>query len=1094
MKTTSLFSTSILWLLLSTSILSAESNPDPFEEMIEEGKRQYALIQAHNAKSATVDDDIFIFSMTPGFLTDETWWIEGYDTATVDRQIVIDQGIYTTAQLEELNNRLKAFNAELNSSVQIYICLSATDKITIKDKPKEKFSQRSHSSFSSYLLNQLNEEQASRDYTNIEQRHRNAAYQILHDPSYPIGRTGQYAENANKFLIVQTLFDFKHDTGGDQKWAITESFESSDSTLNAVWPLLDDYIHFAREFDIYNIYPAYSHFNALNIFSQAAIDFFTGNVNSSYASSLMTLDIPNLDLYIDSAFYLNVETIPTEDYTAELQEEISAFAQLLLNAKQTQEQWSFNCEDRSSTYNYLSDDFHFIINRDDIQIGAASEATLKKLEHKLAFLKEMTCIDFYVIVKKSTVGINSTYWNVFAKEVYEEYLANGGEDHIVLVTVPYNELVNPSSPITTTYPTPGIHASDGLLDANLLLTQGAPIIRNTIDLVMAAYANLAKPYIQLTSIIPSAVEQDIWLDSLENLNIRGAQNIVDLKIRYDSLYHRQEIFRCDILAAADHGYYTAEEVLELYQGCDSLFIANALAHYNRGIDEYQNLTFDKNFIEKYLLKYHAPFSLYALSRNNDGLPDRWGDYFNDDEFAQYLYTDGIEVVYDGLAAIGVVASVFGVDFIPEAVTILVAAGFDDDACRASLVITGSATGLFIWGNTSTIITLGNRTFLSGQGVIFKSLGELTDPAHVAVALRLGRGSDATSLANKILGNNTAGINLWPKFLENDAALLKQLRSRGTTFAKAFVSNATNQPAAYQGILNLATANPNSGIAQTIFNTFHRILDKAPLTKLQAAPDAEVMAFFQYTARHLGSDAAMTTIGNSSKIFDVWQAIYRNSPELYDEFLNWPVTQTRQFYNDLVSSGLESGSTAVNELADFFVQVPGGMRVWERILDADVPVLMRKDVEVLEYLSRQRTNKIKLDVEEALGGHSITRHGSGIPIVEMEQRVLGTHPTLNQSRSALKFDDDAIHQISIDDAFNHYKSEIKAHFDAGGGYRTWGPFETGGRVGEGYHNYSTLSSPTATYVTTSKVSIAFRPDPDHPDGFMLDSAYPKFVPE
>jgi len=165
-----------------------------------------------------------------------------------------------------------------------------------------------------------------------------------------------------------------------------------------------------------------------------------------------------------------------------------------------------------------------------------------------------------------------------------------------------------------------------------------------------------------------------------------------------------------------------------------------------------------------------------------------------------------------------------------------------------------------------------------------------------------------------------------------------------------------------------------------------------------------------------------------------------------------------------------------------------------MLDADVTSSMRKSVEALEYISNPRTNKIRLDIEEALGGHSIAHHGSEIPLIEMDQRVLGTHPSMSQSRSALKFDNDLIHQNSVDQAFNHYKSEIKAHFDAGGGYKTWGPFETGGRIGEGYHNYSTRSNPIATPVTSSKVSIAFRPDSNHPNSFMLDSAYPKFVPQ
>jgi hypothetical protein len=48
-------------------------------------------------------------------------------------------------------------------------------------------------------------------------------------------------------------------------------------------------------------------------------------------------------------------------------------------------------------------------------------------------------------------------------------------------------------------------------------------------------------------------------------------------------------------------------------------------------------------------------------------------------------------------------------------------------------------------------------------------------------------------------------------------------------------------------------------------------------------------------------------------------------------------------------------------------------------------------------------QFSLLAEEALGGHSIARHGPQLTLLEMEQRVLGTHPTIPQSRSALRFE-------------------------------------------------------------------------------------------
>lgn len=107
---------------------------------------------------------------------------------------------------------------------------------------------------------------------------------------------------------------------------------------------------------------------------------------------------------------------------------------------------------------------------------------------------------------------------------------------------------------------------------------------------------------------------------------------------------------------------------------------------------------------------------------------------------------------------------------------------------------------------------------------------------------------------------------------------------------------------------------------------------------------------------------------------------------------------------------------------------------------------------------------------------------------MRQRVEGTHPTMPQSRSALKFDDAVVHQNAIDAAFDANKASIDTHFANGGGYKTW-EYDYGSQVGTGYTNTGTRSNPVAQPVTTSKVEIAMKPD--GAGGYTLDSGYPKY---
>jgi hypothetical protein len=133
--------------------------------------------------------------------------------------------------------------------------------------------------------------------------------------------------------------------------------------------------------------------------------------------------------------------------------------------------------------------------------------------------------------------------------------------------------------------------------------------------------------------------------------------------------------------------------------------------------------------------------------------------------------------------------------------------------------------------------------------------------------------------------------------------------------------------------------------------------------------------------------------------------------------------------------------------------------------------------------------LNLLAEEALGGHSIARHGPQLSLVEMEQRVLGAHPTLPQSRSALRFETKAIHEDAVNKAYSHYIDEIDNFFQNPiNDYKEW-TLDYGSKVGSGYTNTGTLNHPVSVPVTSNKVTISIKRDLNSPKGYRLESAFP-----
>ncbi|MEN9612947.1 MAG: hypothetical protein RLZZ628_3761 [Bacteroidota bacterium] len=138
----------------------------------------------------------------------------------------------------------------------------------------------------------------------------------------------------------------------------------------------------------------------------------------------------------------------------------------------------------------------------------------------------------------------------------------------------------------------------------------------------------------------------------------------------------------------------------------------------------------------------------------------------------------------------------------------------------------------------------------------------------------------------------------------------------------------------------------------------------------------------------------------------------------------------------------------------------------------------------------RLGTLDISSEEAAGGHSIARHGSHLSMVDMEERVLGTHSSLGQSRSALKFMSQQIHEDAVNAVYTAYLGDIETHFRTNGNNESW-ELDLGRPIGEGFRNSATLSAPTSVQVSSTRVKAVFKADPNHPRGFFLLTAYPVY---
>ncbi|PSB19173.1 hypothetical protein C7B65_12930 [Phormidesmis priestleyi ULC007] len=246
---------------------------------------------------------------------------------------------------------------------------------------------------------------------------------------------------------------------------------------------------------------------------------------------------------------------------------------------------------------------------------------------------------------------------------------------------------------------------------------------------------------------------------------------------------------------------------------------------------------------------------------------------------------------------------------------------------------------------------------------------------------------------------------------------------------------------------------------------------------------------------------LPTIGGLKDFADRFKRV----SEVADRLIQAQNTSVASFLaanSNLVGRILEQGVQAIDALSDI-LKHPGtvlndlaGLLKATSINPVEVQKLLgipNVSVTQLNRLGKQANDGIDLLREELRGGHSIERHGSQLSRIDLEQRALGTHPTLQQSRTSLRFIDDNVQRDAVNQAYKAYESDIKSFFASGNDYMEW-TFDYGNPTGFGFTNIGSVRNPISQEIplgATTKVKISFEADPTDPRGYRLVSAFPVY---
>lgn len=436
-------------------------------------------------------------------------------------------------------------------------------------------------------------------------------------------------------------------------------------------------------------------------------------------------------------------------------------------------------------------------------------------EQRLAYLKEVTGIQFYIVFQEVNFWMDQTIAKGFAEDVYDKCLADGtfsSSDDVVLITLPYYRVINSVNNILQyPYIMPAIFSSDV---GNVLNVSS---VNNTVDsklqednrdgknlwlIFNEAYRQTFKPariwYAMVAeSSATSHLDEHIQLRMHSEVGLGGNDGlpfINTLMIYRDSAmvkkiktYESAIRNACSTQGTGGTVMYSPHLSESNFRSCGDAVrsLDTLLINYEPKQENFKVMRHNLRIREKFL--FHdfpttnngagpalskemvaAQYTLHAIK-----LEERWFDkYLSEGDLATsnlgvdiLLDYDTYDFIYDAVDGLSLALMFipYG-DNVTDVLTIIVGT-IDPNPLRGSIAITAGTVGLIMptGGNSAHIAARGTKNYIAvtinavegtpGANYVFRSVEDITDVSDIKRLYNLGDDAADDALALQLRDTN-----------------------------------------------------------------------------------------------------------------------------------------------------------------------------------------------------------------------------------------------------------------------------------------------------------------------------------------------------
>lgn len=718
---------------------------EDFDNWVKEGSRQLYELKKRNAdnnKKGCPEDNLYLFSFLPENNISD-WWIEGRPQADIDKH-------YSMDLLTTLNDSLQQFNAQNDIDAEFYVCLATGWKIVVKEKPDIRL-YNTQKKLVEYL--KPIDYDGSENVTISNNLFNKLIAKILQNSAGP-NRSKYYSNGVeNKIIYAEAHFTFVKNSGdstqlGNGYWnALSKPKNAPDLQNTSEWA---DYVALKRNDGTYT---GNKNIKKLKSSILATIDYLNGNIDSNFNSPVPLLNWPEFDFY-ELYWAENLESVSGTEIESQFNDLVDDLA--LKVGQAVNANYGFNCTDSTSNYPYDEETFNFIINKEYTVLGEGEDKLLE-LEHKLAYLKEQTCKEFYVIFQPIDFIIPRANRNTLAQQIVNHPDSDLGGKDAVIITIPYANITDQDDIIDPVRKKlmPGIFATSGMLSDNFK-TSVLPDIKDVYELIIETYKDLEKPYRHYIAYMPYGSDYFITDKKLSVSDERGFIAINQLILKYDNITIGKVASIDNQLSSLD---FNLE--IELYFSLLEEKIDVIKESENLPLHTYETLLYENQIKEKYLVDYYETYAAHEYAQRYWLTPAFHDAIFGVGFTEDILYAHSFhEYAYEVADLAGtVIAFTTGngyVLFAADAVTVLLALT-DQDINRGIIVGVSGALGI---STGVAAVTSGTFKFNSKvivrNGLHFVRKENIQTAKQLATFLKLDKVQDAALLDDLLLTPISSG--------------------------------------------------------------------------------------------------------------------------------------------------------------------------------------------------------------------------------------------------------------------------------------------------------------------------------------------------